>query len=154
MRWEQGRSEIDAMLSKGELQKVAASREQADRLMAQAVRHLETARAAAANDAVGAYQLVYDAARKALSATLENQGLRATSRGGHLAIRDAALAQFEPPLGKILRPFDRMRRRRNGAEYPDRDTPEITAEDVENDLPKAEQIVKLGARVLDRMRPY
>ncbi|MFJ5292462.1 hypothetical protein [Streptomyces sp. NPDC088348] len=53
--------------------------------------------------------LIYDAARKALAAALENQGLRATSRGGHIAIRDAALAQFEPPLGKILRPFDRMR---------------------------------------------
>ncbi|MFE2373606.1 hypothetical protein [Streptomyces sp. NPDC059398] len=47
-----------------------------------------------------------------------------------------------------------MRRRRNGAEYPDRETPEITAEDVENDLPKAEQIVKLAEQVLDRMHPY
>ncbi|WP_371791797.1 hypothetical protein OG285_20430 [Streptomyces sp. NBC_01471] len=27
--------------------------------------------------------LIYDAARKALAAALENQGLRATSRGGH-----------------------------------------------------------------------
>jgi hypothetical protein len=36
MRWEQGREAIDRMLADGELQRVPASREQADRLVAQA----------------------------------------------------------------------------------------------------------------------
>jgi hypothetical protein len=32
----------------------------------------------------------------ALAAVLENQGLRATSRGGHIALRDAVSAQLDP----------------------------------------------------------
>lgn len=39
MRWEQGREAIERMLGDSELQRVPASREQADRLLAQA-RHL------------------------------------------------------------------------------------------------------------------
>ena len=42
----------------------------------------------------GAYQPPYDALRKAAAALLAVQGLRATSRGGHIAIQDAVRAQF------------------------------------------------------------
>src|SRR6185503_10375124 len=112
------------------------SREQADALMNQARQHLQAAKVIASMDPTGAYQLIYDGARKALNAVLENEGLRATSTGGHIAVREAVLAQLDPPLGKILRPFDRLRRRRNEAEYPTLDSPALTAADVENDLPK------------------
>ena len=105
-------------------------------------------------DPIGAYQLLYDAARKALGSVLENQGLRATSRGGHIAVIDAVTAQLDPPLGGVLRPFDRMRRRRNEAEYPIQDRPALTGEDVRRDLPKVQQIVELATRVLDEMSPY
>src|SRR5439155_23310546 len=87
-------------------------------------------------DPVGAYQLLYDAARKALSAVLENQGLRATSRGGHIAVFDAVMAQLHPPLGQVLRPFDRMRRRRNEAEYPRADRPTFNADEGTREGPK------------------
>jgi hypothetical protein len=103
---------------------------------------------------IGAYQLLYDASRKALCAVLENQGLRATSRGGHICVYDAVSAQLDPPLGALIRPFDRMRRRRNDAEYPRSDGPGFSARDVLNDLPKVEQIVQLATRVLDEMSPY
>lgn len=43
MRWEQGREAIDRMLADGELQRVPASREQADRLLAQARMHVASA---------------------------------------------------------------------------------------------------------------
>jgi hypothetical protein len=69
-------------------------------------------------------------------------------------VLDAVTAQLDPPLGQSLRPFDRMRRRRNGAEYPLPDSPEITAEDVIRDLPKAEEFLTLATKVLDQMRPY
>jgi HEPN domain len=113
-----------------------------------------SAKAIADADPVGAYQLLYDAARKALSAVLENQGLRATSSGGHIAVLDAVAAQLEPPLGRVLRPFDRMRRRRNEAEYPRQDAPGFTSEDVARELPKVEQILNAAGRVLDQMSPY
>jgi hypothetical protein len=153
MRWQQGRAALDAMIARGELERVPASREHADLLLAQARRHLASADAIADSDPAGAYQLLYDAARKALAAVLENQGVRATSRGGHLAVRDAVSAQLDPPLGGVLRPFDRLRRRRNQVEYPSSEAPTVTAEEVDRDLPKVGQILDLADKVLDQMSP-
>lgn len=154
MRWEQGRATIDQMLSDGELQRIPASREQADRLLAQARLHLTSAATVAAADPAGGYALAYDAARKALAAVLENQGLRATSRGGHLAVYEAVRAQLDPPMGVILRRFNRMRARRNDAEYPPVNAPELTADDVVEDHGKAEELVDIAARLLDQMSPF
>lgn len=130
MRWEQGRAVIDAVLDKRELERVTPSIEHAAELIAQARRHAASAERIAEEDPAGAFQLLYDAARKALVAILENQGLRPTSRGGHIAVLEAASAQLDPPMGMILRPFDRLRRLRNNAEYPHLDTPPFTAGDV------------------------
>jgi hypothetical protein len=154
MRWQQGRAVLDGMMARGELERVPASRDHADVLVGQARQHLDSARAIAGGDPVGGYQLLYDAARKALAAVLENQGLRATSRGGHIAVRDAVSAQLDPPLGTVLRPFDRLRRRRNQAEYPSAEHPGVEAEDVERDIPKVEQILEVAAKVVDQMGPY
>lgn len=142
------------MMVRGELERVPVSRDHADVLLGRARRHLDSARAIAGGDPVGGYQLLYDAARKALAAVLENQGLRATSRGGHIAVRDAVSAQLDPPLGTVLRPFDRLRRRRNQAEYPSAEHPGVEAEDVERDIPKVEQIIEVAAKVVDQMGPY
>jgi hypothetical protein len=154
MRWQQGRAAVDAMIARRELERVSPSRDHADVLLRQARQHLDSARAIAAGDPVGSYQLLYDAARKALAAVLENQGLRATSRGGHIAVRDAVSAQLDPPLGTILRPFDRLRRRRNQAEYPSAEHPGIEAKDVGRDIPNVEQIIDVAAKVLEQMRPH
>jgi hypothetical protein len=154
MRWEQGRATIEQMLADGELQQVPASRQQADRLLAQARHHLDSADKVRAEDPAGGYALAYDAARKALAAVLENQGLRPTSRGGHLAIAEAVRAQLDPPMGPILRRFNRMRVRRNQAEYPPADAPELTSDDVAEDESKAEQIIDLASRLLDEMSPF
>jgi hypothetical protein len=154
VKWEQGREAVESLLARGELERVPASRDHADVLLSQARQHLASAKAVAVPDPAGAYQLLYDAARKALAAVLENQGLRATSRGGHIAVREAVSAQLDPPLGGILRPFDRLRRRRNQAEYPSAEHPGVEAEEVVRDLPKVEQIVDLAAKVLDQMNPF
>lgn len=153
MRWQQGREQLDDMLTRGELQRVPASRDHADHLLSQARRHLVSADAVAGSDPAGAYQLLYDAARKALAAVLENQGVRATSRGGHIAVRDAVSAQLDPPLGDALRPFDRLRRRRNQVEYPSAEAPGVSTEEVKRDIPKVEQILNIADRVLDQMSP-
>lgn len=142
------------MLSDGELQRVPASRMHADRLLAQARNHLTSAGRICADDPVGGYALAYDAARKALTAIVENEGLRPTSRGGHLAVFETVRAQFDPPLGAILRRFNRMRTRRNDAEYPPLDAPTLTPEDVREDLVSAGEIIDLSGRVLDEMSPF
>ena len=74
------------MLADGELQRVPASREQAERLLAQARVHVASALKVCDEDPPGGYALAYDGARKALTAILENEGLRPTTRGGHLAV--------------------------------------------------------------------
>src|SRR5882672_4326859 len=99
MSWEQGRAVVDRLISRSEVQRVPASRAHADLLTSQANQHLVAAQAIVAIDPTGAYQLMYDAARKALNAVLENQGLRVTSRGGHVAVLAAVSAQLDPPLG-------------------------------------------------------
>jgi HEPN domain len=154
MRWDQGRAVIDRMLADAELQRVPASRDHADRLIAQARNHLTSAAEICDQDPPGGCALVYDATRKALTAVLENQGLRPTTRGGHLAAYEAVRAQLEPPMGKTLRPFDRMRRQRNDAEYPPSNAPALTANDVREDIPKAADIISLAERVLDQMSPF
>ena len=62
--------------------------------------HLAASRQTVEIDATGSFQLAYDASRKALAAVLENQGLRATSKGGHRAVKDALRAQPVPTMDK------------------------------------------------------
>lgn len=148
-----GRDALDDMIARGRLEPVPASRDHAEALLSQARRHLASAAAIAGADPAGAYQLLYDAARKSLAAVLESQGLRATSRGGHIAVCDAVSAQLDPPLDAALRPFDRLRRRRNQVEYLSSTAPGVSAEEIERDLPKVEQIIDVAARVLDQAGP-
>lgn len=154
MRWNQGREAIDGLIAEGFIQRVAPSREHADLLIVQAHAHLSSAQKICADDPAGGYAMTYDAARKALTAVLENQGLRPTTRGGHLAVYQAVRAQLSPPLGEVLAPFDRMRRQRHDVEYPPVDAPALTETDVREDLPKATAIVQMAGQVLDGMSPY
>jgi hypothetical protein len=154
MRWEQGRAAIERMLADGELQRVPASREQSERLLAQARVHVASALKVCDEDPPGGYALAYDGGRKALTAILENQGLRPTTRGGHLAVLEAVRAQLDPPMGRVLRQFNRMRTRRHDAEYPPTDSPEITPADVREDQATAAGLVDITSRLLDEMSPW
>jgi hypothetical protein len=154
MRWNQGRAEIDGMIAARELQRVPPSREHADQLLAQARKDLLSAEVLRDDNPKRAYESLYDAARMALTAVLENEGLRPTSNGGHIAPYTAIIAQLDPPLGTVLRPFDRMRRTRNRSEYPSFTTPDVTPENVRADLPAATTIVETCAGVLDEMSPF
>lgn len=68
-------------------------------------------------DAPGAYDMLYSAARKAMAAVIAVQGLRATSKGGHLAVQEAVTAQHGRS-GAVIRPCGRLRSTRNEADYP------------------------------------
>jgi HEPN domain len=151
MRWNQGRAVIERMLAAHELQRVPASRDHADRLMTEARNLLSAAEAVEDQSPEGAYGMLYDAARKALTAVLENQGLRPTQSGGHLATYDATIAQLDPPMGATMRPFNRMRAQRHDMQYPGEEDPPINAADVRRDFPKAAEILDLAERVLDQM---
>ncbi|WP_328501731.1 hypothetical protein OG828_18350 [Streptomyces sp. NBC_00457] len=152
--WTQGRSTIDALLGSGRLERVPASRQAAEAELVRARVHVGSARQLAARDPEGAYTLAYDAARRALAAVLQNQGLRATSRGGHLVIYEALRAQLDPPLGSTLRPFNRMRARRNEVEYRSTEAPTVTSEEVDADLAKVEALIELAEKTVPEMPRY
>ena len=154
MRWNQGREVIGNLIAEGHLQLVPPSRQHANLLIGQARAHLASATTICSADPAGSYVMTYDAARKALTAVLANQGLRPTTRGGHLAVYQAVRAQLSPPLGDVLAPFDRMRRQRHDVEYPPVDAPDLTEDDVREDIPKAQALVEVAAKVLDDMLPY
>src|SRR5262245_4733256 len=108
MTWRPGQARINELLANGELGLVAPDTAVADRLLADAVRHIGSATAIEeAGDLTGAYQLAYDALRKCAASLLAAQGLRATSRGGHLAVQDAVIAQFGVTV-RAFRSFGRI----------------------------------------------
>ncbi len=136
MRWEQGRATLEQMIDAKELQRVPASREHADRLLAESQRHVASARDIVDSDPEGAHQLLYDGVRKALTAILANEGLRPTTSGGHGAVYTAVAGQLEPPMGAVLRSFDRMRRQRHAIEYPAMEAEPVLPEDITDELPR------------------
>jgi hypothetical protein len=153
-RWNQGRSTVDALIARGGLERVPASQGAAEAELVRARTHVDSARQLAATDPEGAYTLAYDAARRALAAVLQNQGLRATSRGGHVALYEAVLAQLDPPLGTMLRPFNRMRARRNEVEYRSSEAPAVTPEEVAGDVAKVEALIELAEKAIPNMPRY
>ena len=98
-------------------------------------------------DPEAAYSLAYDAARKSATALLNHQGLRPTTAGGHFAVVDTVRAQFPGVPG--LTSLDRLRRRRNQAEYPDpRSYDPITAEEAKDAISVADRCVFSAVRLL------
>jgi hypothetical protein len=129
---------------------VAADRDLADRLLADAALHLATASAAlAGGDLAGAYQLAYDALRKSCAALLAVQGLRATSRGGHVAVQEAVQAQFGSTVTAV-RAFGRIRRARHRFEYPDRDTAGPSTDDVRDAVDTATAVRHAVMMIVDQ----
>jgi hypothetical protein len=92
--------------------------------------------------------VAYDALRKSSASMLEAQGLRATSRGGHIAIQDAVTAQFGTSI-RALRSFSRLRRARNSFEYPSAETPGPSEDDVKDAIRVAREVNEAADKVLE-----
>lgn len=135
MTWSRGTEEIQNLIDRGELEQVEPSDDVAERLLADAMQHLASARTiASSGDLTGAYQLAYDALRKPSTALLAAEDLRATSRGGHVAVQDAVNAQFGEAVS-ALRAFVRVRRNRNRFEYPGDSASEPTTDSHDRRAP-------------------
>lgn len=140
MTWEPGRERVQRLIDQGELGVVPPDMKAATRMLEDAERHLATAATAeSTGDLVGAYQLAYDALRKAAVSLLVAQGLRPTSRGGHVAVQEAVTAQFGATV-RVLRSFGRIRRARNNFEYPSSETPGPSADDVDDAVTVAAEV--------------
>jgi HEPN domain-containing protein len=148
LSWETGSERIQELIDAGELGLVSPDNELAQRMLSDAGRHLATAVAAeATGDLSGAYQLAYDALRKSTASLLEAQGLRSTSRGGHIAVQDAAIAQFGSTI-RALRSFSRLRRARNSFEYPSAESPGPSEDDVKDAIRVAREVNDAASKIL------
>jgi hypothetical protein len=78
----------------------------------------------------------------------EALGLRATSRGGHIAVQDAVTAQLGSTI-RALRSFSRLRRARNSLEYPSTQTPGPSADDAKDAIRVAREVNDAAAKILD-----
>jgi hypothetical protein len=148
--WQPGSDRIAELVEAGELASVPPDDELAQRLVDDAQRHLCTAeKARDLGDLSGAYQLAYDAFRKSAAALLAPQGLRATSRGGHIAIQEAVVAQFSGAT-KAFSSFGRIRRSRNNFEYPSTDTSGPDLDDVNDAIDRATQARHIATGIIDQ----
>jgi hypothetical protein len=150
MTWQKGRDVIEDLLARGHLEQVPADPEEAAYLVDRARQHLTTAAREADDDPEIAYDALYAAARKSLTALLRQQGLRPTRNGGHEAVIQAAEAQLVPPLGDVLKPFRRLRRQRAAGDYLASEGA-ISSDDVLADLSASQAIVDAAARVVPEM---
>ena len=150
MTWQPGHDRIEELLAAGELEQVTPADSVASLLLQDAGRHLATAAAAVeTGDLAGAYQLAYDALRKSAASLLAIQGLRATSRGGHVAVQEAIIAQFGSTT-HVFRAFGRIRRARNSFEYPSTTTPGPALDDVTDAITAASQAHYAAVTILDQ----
>jgi hypothetical protein len=108
-------SSVESLIASGRLEEVEADPEMAAIRLDESQRHIASAEAIAETDPNGAFQLAYDAARKAATAHMARSGLRVKgSEGSHAVTAQYVTAAMSADLGKRL---NRMRRRRNVSEY-------------------------------------
>ncbi len=146
-RWNKGSEVIDRLLDDRHIERVPADADTVAALLQTAARHVTSAESTAHTDPEGAFALAYDAARKTATALLAHQGLRPTSAGGHIAIVDAISAQFPGVEG--LKSIDRLRRRRNQAEYPDpQNYDPVTTEEVHDAIAAARSTLDAAGKLI------
>lgn len=103
---------------------------------------IDSARLISASNPEGAYQLAYDAARKAICAHMASVGLTTRSMpGAHVAVGTYGLTLNE----MVFRPFDRMRTNRHDAEY---GTREFRTSELERDIASAESMIDVVRELL------
>lgn len=153
MSWKLGAVVVEGMLRSGFLERVPANTEEAEYLLERAATHVRSAETLCGDHREIAYDALYAAARKALTAVLVQQGLRPTRSGGHEAVIEAVEAQLAPPAGKSLRPYHAMKRRRAGGDY-QASAGRIYSEDIEEDLPAAREILEKATQVVPVMTVF
>src|SRR6516165_6089178 len=146
-RWRRGEAAMEQLIRRRELEHVTGPAADGAPLLAQAHKTAATAAGLVHVDAHSAYVLAYDAARFACVALLAQQGLRATTDGGHYAVERVVRAQF----GVGFRPFADLRRRRNELEYPRLPANTATADEAREAVSVAERLIAGADQLLGQL---
>jgi hypothetical protein len=86
MTWTRGRTDVDQLLADRRLEYVTGAAADGTALLRSAEALLESAHREAESNTEAAYVLAYDAARKAATSLVAQQGLRAKSGGHHVTV--------------------------------------------------------------------
>jgi hypothetical protein len=149
-KWPRGEAEVEELLRRRELERVTGDAADGAPLLAQANRTSTTAAGLVSTDPYSAYVLAYDAARFACVALLAQQGLRATSSGGHYAVEQGVRAQF----GFGFRPFGDLRRRRNELEYPRHPADTATEDEARHAIEIARQLIRAAEALIEQLSVF
>jgi hypothetical protein len=146
-RWPRGEADIEELLRRSELESITGTAADGSPLLAQAARTAATAAGLVTADPYSAYVLAYDATRFACVALLAQQGIRATTSGGHYAVERAVRAQFGPGF----RPFGDLRRRRNELEYPRLPADRASEDEAAEAVKVAQQLIAAARALIDQL---
>ncbi|WP_433246490.1 hypothetical protein ACQPYK_45340 [Streptosporangium sp. CA-135522] len=146
-RWTRGEADIERMLTSGELQRVRGEAADGTGWLEKATTTLASAEELKASDANSAYTLAYDAARFACAGLLAQQGLRATTSGGHYAVQQAVIRQF----GSTFEPYGTMRRRRNELEYPEFPDEVVETAEADRAITAARSLIDAANKLLNHL---
>jgi hypothetical protein len=146
-RWQRGEAEVEQLVRRRELEFVTGAAADGAPLLVNARRTIATAASLVQSDAYSALVLAYDAARFACVALLAQQGMRATTDGGHYAVERTVRAQF----GDGFRPFADLRRRRNELEYPRLPAETATADEAQQAVKAAQGLIAAADQLLEQL---
>lgn len=146
-RWSRGEADVERMLSLGDLQNITGGQADGEPWIQKARRTLDTAESIARDDPESSFALAYDSARFACTALLAQQGLRPTTKGGHVAVEEAVRAQF----GDTFRPYRALRMRRNEIEYPSYPDELVDHTESVHALGAVEQLVSAAEKLLPHL---
>ena len=108
---------VKSRISKNLIESIPINLNQVHRYLSKAYLHLEASQKIREIDLDGSYQLLYDSARKSLTAIFALNGLKPTSHGGHAILHDVIIRCVSDNEVLNFKKYDRMRRRRNFTEY-------------------------------------
>lgn len=146
-KWQRGEAEVEQLVRQRDLEHITGAAADGALLLAQAQRTAATAAGLVQADAHSAYILAYDAARFACIALLAQQGMRATTSGGHIAVERAVRVQF----GDGFRPFADLRRRRNELEYPRLPADTASVQEAQQAVQVAEKLITSANALLGQL---
>jgi len=144
--WTRGTDEIDELIAADHLKRANGADVGTQALMQRAQQLINTARGLVVSDPVTAYVVAYDGAKHAGAALLAEQNLRATGKGGHVAIERALDAQFGQPFAR----FGALRRRRNELDYPASADDFADEQEAQQAIDRAAGVVDSAAKILEQ----
>jgi HEPN domain-containing protein len=150
MKWTRGGADVEQLIADGRLEPVTGAAADGSGLLRSAEALLSSARREREHNPEAAYVLAYDAARKAATALLAQQGLRPRSVGHHVTVETAVKAQFGGPFDS----FGLLRRRRGEIEYPQRPGDDIDRDEADEAILAAARITEATHQLLAQLDLY